>query len=158
MWRTYWPNIVGRFVRIQIQTCLVDKINAQNSPQLILDLKFIVFLFQFINCSSCTQHVSIFYLPIKICEIVQLTVFSLPNFAFQCISHYVETPGKFKNVKIIFELNYTGVVMVIARREWGSPLQNPRFPDSILTMFCIFTSLYILQVQIYWSFPAIFYR
>jgi len=32
----------------------------------------------------------------------------------------------------------------------------PRFPDSILTMFFIFTNLYILQVQIYGLFQLYF--
>ena len=109
----------------------------------------------------------LFTLPIKIREIVQFTFFFQPNFVFQCIFHNVETPGKFRNVKNIFELIYTGGVIVIVRRGWGltsSKFEFPvlfsgihLFPDSILTMFCIFTSLYIFQMQIYWSFPAIFY-
>ena len=45
------------------------------------------------------------------------------------------TPGKFRNVKIIFELNYTGRVTVIVRRGWGSPLQNLNFQCS----FQVFT-------------------
>jgi len=49
-----------------------------------------------------------------------VTICSVTNFVFQCIFHYVETPGKFRNVKIIFELNYTkGVMMMVRRRGWG---------------------------------------
>jgi len=42
--------------------------------------------------------------------------------------HYVETPGKFRNVKIIFELNYTGGIMVIVRRRWGLTSSKSEFP------------------------------
>jgi len=42
--------------------------------------------------------------------------FFQPKFVFQCIFHDVETLGKFRNVEIIFELNYKGGVMVIVRR------------------------------------------
>jgi len=40
----------------------------------------------------------------------------------------VETPGKFRSVKIIFELNYTGGVMVIVRRGLGLTSSKSEFP------------------------------
>jgi len=36
--------------------------------------------------------------------------------------------GKFRNVKIIFQLNYSGGVMVIVRRGWGLTSSKSEFP------------------------------
>ena len=94
--------------------------------------------------------------------------FFQPNFVFQFVFHYVETSGKFRNVKIIFKLNYTWRVMVMVRRGWGLTSSKSEFPllfSGIYVSqtvsqpcFAFLLALYILQVQIYWSFPAIFYR